>query len=458
MPKQKTLYECSHCGSQYPKWCGQCSECGKWNTLSESTSAAPLPGTKTQVAGKAQYLQKITARQSLQNIRLQSGYEELDRVLGGGLMPDSLVLMTGDPGIGKSTLTLQWALAIAKKDLQEKVMIVSGEESIDQISERAHRLGAVPDNLYLLSEYLLENVLITLEKEKPAFLILDSIQTIASGEIPSAPGSISQIRTVTEKIMHFIKARKIPTVLIGHVTKSGEMAGPQVLAHLVDTVLYLEGDRFHQFRLLRSTKNRFGSVFEVGVFEMQEQGLTEVKNPSEAFLSGRLKNAIGSIIFPTVEGTRPFLVEIQALSSITQFGYPKRTATGLDTNRLNLLIAILQKHTGVKLESSDVFANVVGGFRLSEPAADLPLALALASSKTRQALPEKLIAMGELGLSGEIRAISHLEKRLQESEKLGFETAVLPSSQAKKVKAKMNIISGETLAEVLQKLFSQKSE
>ncbi len=454
MAKVKTLYECTKCGAQSPKWAGQCYECAAWNTLVESSATLEiLPGAKKKVEGKAASPIKITQKKDLKDVRLTSGIEELDRVLGGGLLKDSLVLITGNPGIGKSTLTLQWALQIAAQNTKDLVMIVSGEESAGQISERAHRLGDVPENLVILSEFLVENIIATLEKEKPAFLILDSVQTIASGAIPSAAGSVSQIRMVTEKIMHIAKAKKIPTVLVGHVTKSGEMAGPQALAHLVDTLLHLEGDQFHQFRLLRSTKNRFGSVFEVGVFEMTEKGLQEVKNPSEAFLSGRLKDAIGSIIFPTIEGTRPFLVEIQTLTSTTKFGYPKRTATGVDVNRLNLLLAILQKHTKIKLDNADVFANVVGGFRLSEPAADLAIALSLASSKLKKPLPEKLVAIGELGLSGEIRAASHIDKRVKEAEKLGFSEAVLSASQAKKVKTKMQVISGKTLQEVLKKIF-----
>ncbi|MBI5414189.1 DNA repair protein RadA [Candidatus Peregrinibacteria bacterium] len=456
MPKSLTLFRCTECAYETPKWAGKCPNCESWSTLQEVQKSTPLPGRKISISGRAKSLQRIEKGTLFGNERIFSGIHELDRVLGGGMMPDSLVLLTGDPGIGKSTLTLQWALQIARKYPNEKIMIISAEESVPQISARAQRLGNVPENVFLLSEFLLENILATVEAESPKFLILDSVQTIASGEVPSAPGSISQIRTVTERIMHFIKQAKIPTVLIGHVTKSGDMAGPQVLAHLVDTVLYLEGDQFHQFRLLRSTKNRFGSVFEVGIFEMREEGLMEVANPSEALLSGRLENAVGSIIFPTIEGTRPFLIEVQALTSATNFGYPKRTATGIDLNRLNLILAILQRHADIKLDTSDVFGNVVGGFKVREPALDLPLALALASSKLKKAIPTKMIALGELGLSGEIRAISHLEKRLNEAEKLGFASAVVGRDAMNRVSTKttkLEIISGKTIGEVIQKVF-----
>ncbi len=458
MPKPKILYECSECHAESAKWSGKCLRCNAWGSLKEKEAEALLPGRKTSFEGSRKKMEQFPSSGKTRNERILSGIDELDRVLGGGLLPDSIVLLTGDPGIGKSTLALQWATSIANKHPDGKIVMVSGEESPAQISDRAFRLGSAPKNLYLLQEFLVEDIIATIETDPPLFLIVDSVQTVASAEIPSLPGSVTQVRVVAEKLMHLAKKAKIPTVLIGHVTKSGDMAGPQTLAHLVDTIIHLEGDRFHQFRLLRSTKNRFGSVFEIGVFEMTETGLREVKNPSEAFLSGRNENAVGSIIFPTIEGTRPFLVELQTLVSPTHFGYPKRTATGLDLTRLNLILAILEKHAGISLSTSDVFANIVGGFQIREPAADLPLALSLASSKLKKPLPPTLAAIGELGLSGELRAVSHLDKRMMEAEKLGFRDLIVPKYQAKKKHPNIRVIDADTIMSAMNVMFNEKSK
>jgi DNA repair protein RadA/Sms len=355
--------------------------------------------------------------------RLITGIGELDRVLGGGFVHDAVVLMVGAPGIGKSTLTLQACEQMAK--LGRKVLYFSGEESIGQISSRAHRLG-LKAPIALVNQNHLESVLATIEAEKPGFVVVDSVQVMATEMLDSQAGSISQIRAVTENLMQVAKRQGIPMLLIGHVTKEGELAGPQVLTHLVDTVLYLEGDRFHQFRLLRTTKNRFGSVDEVGVFSMDERGLQEVKNPSELFLEGRAKEPIGSVIVPIIEGTRTFLVEVQALTSYTNFGYPKRTADGFDINRLNIIIAVLNRYANLKLDSSDVYINVVGGLKLEEPAVDLAVAMAIVSSKFQKPLPADMVIMGEVGLSGEVRMISQLDKRVKEGEKLGFKKVLSP--------------------------------
>ena len=363
--------------------------------------------------------------------------------------------MTGDPGIGKSTLALHTTIAMAEKNPKKDVVLISGEESFAQISDRVFRFTqgkTPPQNLLILSEGILENALSLLEDMDISFLLFDSIQTLASQEIPSAPGSITQVTTVTEKIMIYGKDRGIPCLLIGHVTKTGEMAGPQTMAHLVDTVLHLEGEKYSEYRILRSRKNRFGSVFEMGVFEMEESGLKEVKNPSKSFLSGRLENAMGSVIFTALEGTRPFLVEVQALTKYTSFGYPKRSTSGFDTNRLNILLAVVSKYTNTKLDSEDVFINIAGGLQIKEPASDLPIIAALISSKKKIIIPSDTVFCGEVGLSGEIRQASHLEKRLYEAEKLGFTKAVIPfSSKKSAAKTKMKITTVKTVQE-LEKL------
>lgn len=350
--------------------------------------------------------------------RIASGFVEVDRVLGGGVVPGSLILLGGEPGIGKSTLTLQMAAKFA--EIIGKTLLASGEESAEQIALRAVRLKNSHARLQIFSDNTIENILATAEAEKPKLLVVDSVQVMSSLESGSMAGSIPQIRLVTERLLRFAKTTRTPVILIGHVTKDGDLAGPRLLSHLVDVVLTLEGDPHRDFRLLRTTKNRFGATSEVGVFEMKENGLIEVKNPSAAFLEGRAENPIGSCVAATVEGTRPLLVEVQALTSPSVFGYPKRTASGFDLNRLQLIVAVLQKHAGIKLDSSDVFVNVVGGFRLREPAADLAVALAIASSKKQIPLAQDLAAFGEIGLTGEIRFVSQTEKRAKEAKKMGF--------------------------------------
>ncbi len=351
---------------------------------------------------------------------------ELDRVLGGGLVPGSLVLIGGDPGIGKSTLVLQAAAALG--DTVGPVLYVSAEESAQQIKLRADRLGVVSDELWVLSETDLTEVLAAAEEQRPGLLVIDSIQTVAVDEISSAAGSVSQVRECTARLMEWAKPRNTPVMIVGHVTKEGTIAGPRVLEHMVDAVLYLEGDRHHQYRILRAVKNRFGSTDEVGVFEMADAGLREVRNPSEAFLEERDGSASGSTVAVTVEGTRPILVEVQALTTSTAFGMPRRSANGFDTNRLQLLVAVLQKRVGLPLGAQDIYANVVGGLRITEPAADLPLALAVASSFKDRRVEPRTVAIGEIGLSGELRSVGQLERRLLEAKRLGFERAIIPTS------------------------------
>ncbi|MBU0727991.1 DNA repair protein RadA [Patescibacteria group bacterium] len=429
--KLKTIYLCSKCGAESPRWSGQCMQCNSWNTLVEDV---------INVGKKDKIIKHIAIKPNIhlsdihfKEIRLKTGIGEIDRVLGGGFMEDSVALLVGDPGIGKSTLTIQICDQIAKA---KSVLYFSGEESVQQIAGRAKRLN-LKNPISIVNINSLEAILATIDAEKPGFVVVDSVQVMGSEEIASQAGSISQVRYVTEQLMQVAKSKKIPILLIGHVTKDGQLAGPQVLTHLVDTVLYLEGDNHHQFRLLRSTKNRFGAIDEVGVFNMEEKGLVEVKNPSALFLEGRAKDPIGSVIVPVLEGTRTFLVEVQALTNYTQFGYPKRTASGFDINRLNIIIAVLNRYAKIKLDSSDVFVNVVGGLKLSEPAADLAVAMAIVSSKLQKALPPDLAIMGEVGLSGEVRSVSQSKKRIKEAEKLGFEKIL----SFDKVKSVQNAIS-----------------
>ncbi len=422
--KLKSIYVCSACAAEAPRWSGQCMQCSAWNTMVEDV--INVGKTETRRGGSAAVPVKPTVTVSdikVKEKRLGTGIGELDNVLGGGFMEDSLVLMAGDPGIGKSTLTLQICDRMAGQG--KKVIYFSGEESVGQIASRARRLK-LKNEVGLINLNDLDTILATIQAERPEFVVVDSVQVMASDEIASQAGSISQVRYVAEQLMKVAKGRKIPILLIGHVNKEGNLAGPQVLTHLVDTVLFLEGDNFHQFRLLRSIKNRFGAVDEVGVFAMESAGLIEVKNPSALFLEGRAKDAIGSCIVPIVEGTRVFLVEVQALTNYTQFGYPKRTASGFDLNRLNIIIAILNRYAGMKLDSSDVYVNVVGGLKLNEPAADLAVAMAIASSKLKKPLPANMAALGELGLSGELRQVPQMEKRIKEITKMGFTEMLTP--------------------------------
>jgi DNA repair protein RadA/Sms len=452
LPKTQTRYVCQQCGSAQTKWMGRCPECGEWNSLVETLvqPASPRSDRVRSLAQPESHPRQLSEVSADRFERLSLGIGEMDRVLGGGLVPGSLVLIGGDPGIGKSTLVLQASGRVAGGD--GTVFYVSGEESAQQIKLRAGRIGIGGSRLYVLSETNLDAILGHIQQQRPQLVVIDSIQTIYLDDLDSPAGSVSQVRECAARLMRLAKGEGIPVILIGHVTKTGTIAGPRVLEHTVDTVLYLEGDRFHTYRLLRCVKNRFGSASEVGVFEMQDTGLVEVTNPSQVFLAERLAAAAGSAIAVTLEGTRPLLVEIQALTSTTSFGNPRRTANGVDLNRLWLLVAVLSKRVGVRLFDQDVFVNVVGGLRVGEPAADLAIACAINSSFRDRPVAADVALIGEVGLSGELRAVSQLEPRLREAAKLGFRRCLVPQSRAlKQVKVPdLEILVARTLAQALE--------
>ncbi len=421
--RAKTIYVCQQCGAQSLKWVGRCPDCGEWNSMVETVeSREASPPSSVLPRARPQRLSDIPAEGFK---RISVPMEEFSRVLGGGIVPGSVVLIAGDPGIGKSTLLLQVSALVSQT--LGRVLYVSGEESAPQIKNRADRLGLSSGEFYLLSETDVDAILEHIHEMEPQLVVVDSIQAIYAPELNSSAGSISQVRQSAARLTEVAKGEGVPMFLVGHVTKEGAIAGPRVLEHMVDTVLYLEGERFHAYRLLRSVKNRFGSTDEVGVFEMSGQGMLEVTNPSEAFLSERFEGA-GSAVAVTMEGTRPLLVEIQALTSTTSFGLPRRTANGIDFNRLLLLVAVLSKRVGMRLHDQDVFVNVVGGLRVNEPAADLGVAVAIASSFRDVAAAHDLAIMGEIGLSGELRSVSQAAKRLNEAWRLGFKRCLLPSS------------------------------
>jgi len=449
MSKTRTQFVCQQCGSTSPKWMGRCPDCGEWNTLVETIveSKERSPLSYAAPRSKPQRLSEVTS-DALERVQLPM--PEFSRVLGDGIVPGSLVLIGGDPGIGKSTLLLQVSALMA--EVLGKVLYVSGEESVRQIKMRAQRLGINTDQLYLLTETNLNIIVEHVQELMPKMVVVDSIQTVYLDELKSTAGSISQVRECASQLMQVAKGEGIPVFLVGHVTKAGAIAGPKVLEHIVDTVLYLEGDLFHAYRLLRSVKNRFGATSEVGVFEMGSQGLIEVANPSEAFLAERLPNAAGSTIAVTLEGTRPLLVEIQALTSTTSFGLPRRTANGVDFNRLLLLAAVLSKRVGLRLSDQDIFVNVVGGLKINEPAADLAVATAIASSFKNTPVAADLAIVGEIGLSGELRAVGQLPKRLNEAAKLGFKRCLVPKSFRRQDVASdgIEVIGVRSLQEALQ--------
>jgi len=420
--RYKMVFVCQQCGKESPKWLGHCPNCQEWNTFVETqVSSSKGVGTLTQIGSPVRELSQITAEEMP---RLVLPSAEFNRVLGGGIVPGSLVLISGDPGIGKSTLLLQVSAMIAQQG--GKVVYASGEESLYQTRLRADRLGVKGEGLYLLAETDFEVVLQRMEETSPSLGVIDSIQTVYLRELEGAPGSISQIRECTLRLMQWAKLSAIPLLITGHVTKEGAIAGPKALEHIVDVVLYLEGESFSTYRLLRGVKNRFGSTNEVGIFEMREQGLVEVENPSQVFLSQRSKGAIGSVVAPTLEGTRPLLVEMQALTTTTSFGLPRRTANGIDFNRLLLIIAVLTKRAGLRLSNQDIIVNVVGGLKISEPAADLAVALSIASSFSDKEVDPNLVAVGEVGLSGEVRGVPQLERRLAEAARQGFARCIGP--------------------------------
>ncbi len=433
MPKGKsTIFFCQECGYESPKWMGQCPACKEWNTFVEEPAApkksggagAAGSGGIGRAAGGASAPVTLSHVETGDRQRYTTGMEELDRVLGGGLVPGSLVLVGGDPGIGKSTILLQVCRSLAADG--KRVLYISGEESLQQIKIRAERIGEFSENLKLLCETNLDDISRILNEEHPDAAVIDSIQTMYSDEISSAPGSVSQVRQATNMFLQLAKSLDITIFLVGHVTKEGVVAGPRVLEHMVDTVLYFEGDRNAAYRVLRGVKNRFGSTNEIGVFEMRDSGLAEVPNPSEYMLSGKPEGASGSVVACSIEGTRPILVEIQALVCKTSFGLPRRTAAGVDLNRVNLLAAVLEKRAGIPMSACDAYVNITGGVRMNEPAIDLGIVLAIASSYRDAPISEKTICFGEVGLSGEVRAVSMALQRVQEAKKLGFTECILP--------------------------------
>ena len=423
----RTIFVCQQCGREESKWLGRCPGCQEWNSFIEKTVAP--------AAASSRSTSQITPPQELSHVTIEAAdrltlpLTEFNRVLGGGLVPGSLMLIGGDPGIGKSTLVLQVSALVAQT--RGRVVYVSGEETLQQIKLRAERLGITGENLYLLAETDLEAILNQIEELSPSLVVIDSIQAVYFPELDTAPGSITQVRECTMRLMHWAKLSGVPTFIIGHVTKDGAIAGPRALEHIVDVVLYLEGESFSAHRLLRGVKNRFGSTNELGVFEMKGYGLIQVENPSQTFLSQRWAEAIGSVVVPILEGSRPLLVEIQALTNPTSFGLPRRTANGVDFNRLLLITAVLSKRLGLKLGNQDIMVNVAGGLKISEPAVDLGIALAITSSFRDVGVDPELAVVGEVGLSGELRAVSQLDRRVNEAARLGFKRCLVPKGGAK---------------------------
>ncbi|SCG84138.1 DNA repair protein RadA/Sms [Proteiniborus sp. DW1] len=426
MAKLKVKYICQECGYEAHKWLGRCPACNEWNSFLEEVSDRSTKSPKMNIEAK---VEKIVDIETDEESRTTTGLEELDRVLGGGLVKGSLTLVGGDPGIGKSTLLIQVANNISRMGL--KVLYVSAEESARQIKLRSDRLSVQAKELYLLSETNMDIVTSAIDNLNPDLLIIDSIQTVYNPSLESAPGSVSQVRETTAILMKLAKTRDMATFIVGHVTKEGSIAGPRVLEHMVDTVLYFEGERHHTYRVLRGVKNRFGSTNEIGIFEMRDIGLIQVKNPSEMLLTGRPLHTAGTIVVPSMEGTRPMLVEVQALISRTAFGMPRRVATGIDYNRVVLMMAVLEKKAGLEMQSYDAYINIVGGIQIREPAIDLGVVCALASSFKDKEIDSKTIAIGEVGLTGELRTVSFIENRLREASKLGFNKAIIPKSNLK---------------------------
>lgn len=454
MAKIKSVFVCSECGYESPKWFGKCPGCGEWNTMNEELpSKTALPKSSVSSIKQVMALSEIT-----ENVekRISTGIKEFDRVLGGGIVLGSLVLISGDPGIGKSTILLQVCEYLGKSN---KILYVSGEESANQIKMRANRLGVKTDKLFILPQTDVGTIVEAIKSEKPDIVIIDSIQTMVYDEISSSAGSVTQVRECTNIFMHTAKGLGIPIFVVGHVNKDGAIAGPKVLEHIVDTVLYFEGEKNYSYRILRGEKNRFGSTNEIGVFEMTGEGLKEVLNPSLMMISGRPKNTSGTCVACVMEGSRPILAEVQGLVCATGFGTPRRMSTGFDYNRMNMLLAVLEKRAGYFFNNMDAYINVVGGLRLDEPAADLTVALALVSSLKDKAVGENVLAFGEVGLAGEIRAINNCEQRVNEAYRLGFERCIIPfhnyKALSKELKVNMDIVPVRTIRDAFNALVEE---
>ncbi len=449
MARSKYIYTCNQCGYESTKWNGKCPSCGAWNSFEEELAdSTPISGGSSARTTNADLSDSILELEDIgadSDIRYDTGVGELNRVLGGGLVKGSLVLLGGEPGIGKSTILLQICQFLGR---EHSILYVSGEESARQIKLRAQRLGVDTENLYILTATDAEAIAATISSCSPDIAIIDSIQTMSIGRITSSPGSLTQVRECTNLFMHTAKDREIPIIIVGHVNKDGAIAGPKVMEHIVDAVLYFEGERHQSYRLLRAVKNRFGSTNEIGVFEMIDKGLREVENPSQMLLSGRPHNVSGTCVACVMEGSRPILAEVQALAAKTSYAAPRRMVTGFDFNRLNIIIAVLEKRLGIYMNSLDVYLNIVGGFRLDEPAGDLPVAMALYSGIMDRQIDEELIAFGEIGLGGEIRSVSHISQRIREAERMGFKTCIVPKqsmSAVDRTEYSIEIIPASTL-------------
>ena len=453
MAKNKSTFICQSCGYQSPKYLGRCPNCGAWSAFVEEVETKTVKNARVTLTGEKARPVKLGEVESLDTPRVLTDMGEFNRVLGGGVVPGSLILIGGDPGIGKSTILLQVSVQLAHLG---RVLYVSGEESAQQIKMRAERLGDLDSDFYLYAENNMQHIRSEIEKLQPDFLVIDSIQTVMSPEITGVQGSVSQVREVTAELLQIAKTNNIATFIVGHVTKEGSLAGPRMLEHMVDTVLYFEGERQHTFRILRAVKNRFGSTNEIGIFEMQSQGLVEVTNPSELFLEERLEGATGSAIVVSMEGTRPILVEIQSLITPTVFGNARRTTSGLDFNRVSLILAVLEKRANLLLQNQDAYLKSAGGVKLDEPAIDLAIAVAIVSSYKEKTTPADVAFIGEIGLTGEIRRVNRIESRINEAAKLGFKKIYVPQNSVSGVTMPtgIEVIGVATLAEDLQKVFN----
>ncbi len=446
--KITTMFVCNECGYDSSKWLGKCPSCNSWNSFVEEKVSKNSKNIK-EISSEKNEVIELNKVEHKSTLRIKTGIDELDRVLGDGFVYGSLTLLGGEPGIGKSTLILQ---ICDKIKVDGNILYVSGEESAEQIKLRADRLNIKNEKILFLSETNIDNVEIAVQKYQPKFVIIDSVQTMYSEEVTAAAGSVSQVREITARVMKMCKQKGITTIIIGHVTKDGNIAGPRVLEHMVDTVLYLEGERYFSYRVLRGVKNRFGSTNEIGMFEMQNEGLVDVKNPSELLISEREGNPSGSVVVASIEGTRPLLIELQALTTQSVFGLPRRNANGIDYNRLTLLVAVLEKKAGLILGNQDVYLNLVGGIKVNEPALDLGIVMATASSLKNISIKEDVVIIGEVGLTGEIRSVNMIEKRLKEAEKLGYKTCIIPESNKKLLKEnfKLDIIGAKNIIDAMK--------